>query len=183
MNDEILSWGSTESRQCYFCVPIPGETPWVKQVHTEKFNQLNWGAPFECQGGRKRPLDDDEMDVSESEFKRPRAVNSGAGPSTLSSPDVTKILNYPIPSSETIACIVKMYTESELMLNVVMEVVGIVSFNTPGVSEEREDFQPPSSVIPRIHCLVSAPWEHNNPLLNRQLSPLWKEGIHHDNIS
>lgn len=31
-NDEVVDWNSTASRQCYYCVPIPGETPWVKQI-------------------------------------------------------------------------------------------------------------------------------------------------------
>ena len=31
-NEEIVDWNATETRHCYYCVPIPGETAWVKQI-------------------------------------------------------------------------------------------------------------------------------------------------------
>ena len=117
------------------------------------------------------------MEVTDgTEVKRSRPVQPIQGASTSSGVNLEKVLNYPWPSSETLGCIVKIYTEAELMLNQVLEVVGIVSFNTPGMQDDKEDFQPPSSIIPRIHSLVVLQWDHNNPLLNQRLSPQWKEG-------
>jgi hypothetical protein len=58
-------------------------------------------------------------------------------------------------------------------------VVGVLSFNTPGVSddEEREDFQPPSSIVPRIHCIASQKWQHNNPYIISYSGQKWNEGL------
>lgn len=104
------------------------------------------------------------------------------GPAAVATRDVTldKILNFPLPSSDPVACIVKIYSEEEAPLNQVLEVVGVLSFNTPGViaeAEDSEDFQPPSSVVPRIHTILSRKWVHNNPHLCRHLDSKWEEGI------
>ena len=109
--------------------------------------------------------------------KRSRPVESAGSASTVSNQN--KILNYPLPSSETIGCLVKIYADEELILNQIIEVVGIVSFNTPGAcdTEDKDDFQPPSSIIPRIHCLSVVQWAHNNPHLSQRLSPQWTEQV------
>lgn len=31
-DEEILNWNTTESRNCFYCVPVPGETPWAKMI-------------------------------------------------------------------------------------------------------------------------------------------------------
>lgn len=182
-DEELVNWNSTESRQCYYCVPIPGETTWVKNVFAEKGNRFRTQLTNPIVVGKKRPLEEEEdnsdmMECAESkrpcpdETSNPAAILNGSG-------SMEKILNFPLPSSESVGCILKMYTEEELPLNDVVEVVGIVSFNTPGVvaveGEEKEDFQPPSSIILRIHCIVTHNWNHNNPLLSPNSSPKWDE--------
>lgn len=62
-----------------------------------------------------------------------------------------------------------MYCEEEASLNSVIEILGIISFNSTDVSnpDERGEFQPPSSIIPRIHCLIANKWMHNNPCMSQ----------------
>ncbi|KAK4003105.1 hypothetical protein OUZ56_004887 [Daphnia magna] len=105
----------------------------------------------------------------------PRTSNNVAN---ATNGNLEKILNFPLPSSESIGCIVKIYSDDEIPLNDVMEVVGVLSFNTPGVlvdDEEPEEFQPPSSVVPRIHCIRTQKWEHNNPYLPSHGGQKWVE--------
>lgn len=113
------------------------------------------------------------------ETKRPCPVTSNSSLATANGNDVDKILNFPLPSSESIGCIVKIYSEEELPLNDVLEVVGVLSFNTPGVAndeEDREDFQPPSSIVPRVHCITAHKWQHNNPYLSPCIGEKFNEG-------
>ena len=164
-------------------MPIPGETNWVKNNFAEKSHQFRTHFrtnPISV--GKKRPLDqeDESIEMECGETKRSCPSVEPTNPNSISgSGDMEKILNFPLPSTDSVGCILKMYTEDELPLNDVIEVVGIVSFNTPGVSmegEEKEDFHPPSSIIPRIHCIVIHKWLHNNPLLPRFIGTKWDEG-------
>ena len=130
--------------------------------------------------GKKRPLEEEDENcemMEHVETKRPCPLTNNS--SSTTSGNLEKILNFPLPSSESVGCITKIYSEEELPLNHILEMVGILSFNTPGVStddEEREDFQPPSSVVPRIHCITANKWEHNNPYLSTYIGPKWNEG-------
>ena len=155
-------------------------------MFAEKNNQFRTQLANPVAVGKKRSLEneDESSEIMEcAESKRPCTIetsNSSAAAMSNGSGSIDKILNFPLPSTESIGCILKMYSEEELPLNDVVEVAGIVSFNTPGVvameGEEREDFQPPSSIIPRIHCIVMHKWNHNNPLLSNFSSPKWDEG-------
>ena len=73
-----------------------------------------------------------------------------------------------------------MYCDEELILNDVIEVVGIISFDTPRGeamdTDEPSEFNPPSSLIPRIHCLLKKSWHHNNPHLP-PTEQHWSEGL------
>ncbi|EFX76920.1 hypothetical protein DAPPUDRAFT_305993 [Daphnia pulex] len=180
LDEEVVNWNTTESRSCYYCVPIPGETPWVKQIFREK-NSLSGLQPSRPVSiGKKRPLEEEDdnemMDLGESN-KRPCPLTNTNPSTSVTNGNLDKILNFPLPSSESVGCIVKIYSEDEVPLNDVLEVVGVLSFNTSGVSddEEREDFQPPSSIVPRIHCIGSQKWQHNNPYIISYSFQKWNE--------
>jgi hypothetical protein len=125
--------------------------------------------------------DDSEMMELDCESNKRLCPSTNTNPSmsATTNGNLSKILNFPLPSSESVGCIVKMYSEDEVPLNDVLEVVGILSFNTPGVSddEEREDFQPPSSIVPRIHCIGTHKWQHNNPYMSSYIGEKWNEGL------
>lgn len=149
----------------------------------EKSSQHGLLLPKPTTIGKKRPLEEDEVNDCEmecSETKRPCPSRNNDIPSVPVNGNMEKLLNFPLPSTETVGCIVKMYSEEELPLNDILEVVGVLSFNTPGVAiddEEQEDFQPPSSIIPRIHCITAHKWQHNNPYLSSHVGRQWEEGL------
>lgn len=118
------------------------------------------------------------MEVVDSvEIKRPCPTDRPAT-EDRSGHNVERILNFPLPSSESIGCIVKTYCEEELPLNQVLEVVGVVSFNTPSpVGDQEEEFHPPSSIIPRIHAVSFSLLDHSNPNLCQQTGSDWNQGI------
>lgn len=144
----------------------------------EKSSLFGHHVPKAESVGKKRPLEEEgdcEMECGETKRPCPPTNNSASRNKSLD-----EILNFPLPSTESVGCIVKMYTEEELPLNEIMEVVGVLSFDTPGIvadSEEREDFHPPSSVIPRLHCILSHRWLHNNPNLSTQAGQKWDQGL------
>ena len=112
--------------------------------------------------------------------KKSCSSDGTAVPRSAPSLDVEKILNFPLPSSESVGCILKMYCDEELILNDVIEVVGVISFDTPREeamdTDEPTEFQPPSSLIPRIHCILQNKWLHNNPNLSPS-GQRWNEGL------
>jgi len=172
-DEEVVSWNSTESRNCYYCVPIPGETDWVKQACKGNAAQSSQASTQEsCSSvSKKRSLEMDEGNDESMEDSLKKACSSDgvAVPRPAPTVNVEKILNFPLPSSDPMGCILKIYSEEDLILNDVIEVVGIVSFDTPTGdamdTDEPSEFQPPSSLIPRIHCLLKNKWLHNNPNL------------------
>lgn len=62
-----------------------------------------------------------------------------------------------------------MYCEKEASLNSIIEVLGIISLSSTDLNsqDERGEFHPPSTIIPRIHCLIANKWMHNNPCMPR----------------
>lgn len=132
--------------------------------------------------GKKRSLETNEGTDEPMRENVKKACSSDGAPVPHSAPpvDVEKILNFPLPSSESVGCILKMYCDEELILNDVIEVVGIISFDTPRGeamdTDEPSEFNPPSSLIPRIHCLLKKSWLHNNPHLP-PTEQHWSEGL------
>ena len=131
-------------------------------------------------GGKKRPFLDEGEDDSMEDLNKKACQSNGVNVFEAPVENLERILNLPLPSADSVASIVKVYSEEEIVLNSVIEIVGIASFSNPlscGMeTEEKEEFQPPSSVVPRIHCIMSSKWLHNNPHLSRT-STGWKEGI------
>ncbi|KAI9561857.1 hypothetical protein GHT06_012819 [Daphnia sinensis] len=182
LDEEVIHWNSTESRSCYYCVPVPGETPWVKQISFSEKNKFPGVQPGRSLlVGKKRTFEEEQDDcemMEEGESNKRPCPGSSNNVASATNGNLEKILNFPLPSSESVGCIVKVYNDDEIPLNDVMEVVGVLSLNTPGVlvdDEEREDFQPPSSVVPRIHCIRTQKWEHNNPYLPSHGGQKWVE--------
>ncbi len=89
-------------------------------MFAEKSNQYRTQLTNPIVVGKKRPLEEEEsnemMECAESkrpcpdETSTPAAISNGSG-------SMETILNFPLPSSESVGCILKMYTEEELPLN------------------------------------------------------------------
>ncbi|XP_050694533.1 mini-chromosome maintenance complex-binding protein-like [Eriocheir sinensis] len=137
----------TGDRLVYYCVPVPGETDWVKQVYQEQQPHL---APASTSSGSarlKRPAVEDQAESMETEEaegegeerKKVRGEgwgasgSGGAGPTTASTSSTsttsttTPELNFPFPGMKGTPALVKIYEEESLTLNQVIEVVAILS--------------------------------------------------------
>ncbi|XP_028406864.1 mini-chromosome maintenance complex-binding protein-like [Dendronephthya gigantea] len=97
-------------------------------------------------------------------------------------------LNFPLPDEKGSPCIIKIYDDSEsYKVNDIVEFVGILSvdpqlthFQNQGdqmtspfdVMEVEEDdpHSLPSSIVPRIHAVLSFKLEHSNPCLSSDLA-------------
>ncbi|XP_035673341.1 mini-chromosome maintenance complex-binding protein-like [Branchiostoma floridae] len=140
----------TLDRQTLYCVPVPGENPWVKQGFTNSSQARVLPSTSYQPVRNKRGLEEEEdqtplpgnnaptsegqncsREVSNTpepestEAKRTRTEDeAGALPSPI--PD----LNFPLPGETGPACLVKVYQSSDsLKLNDVIEFVGVLSID------------------------------------------------------
>lgn len=190
--DSVELW----ERRILYCVPVPGENHWVKDA----FACTKWDHPSTqsrrssslTSQAEKRQRDegdsssspDVEMDsssiVESSDVKRRREECT-----TSWSDDRTSGLNMNFPLGETSfgpiplrPCIVKVYdnADSDIMLNDVIEFIGIFTFDPElsanSFSNSEADSDPfmeadlcsrlPQSQVPRIHCVTSRKLTANN---------------------
>ncbi|XP_011694426.1 PREDICTED: mini-chromosome maintenance complex-binding protein [Wasmannia auropunctata] len=122
----------------------------------------------------KRNLADnvEEMDCSEPVTKKEKvsadnndANTSGAHCSTKVQSMLSEehILNFPIPIDEGKACIVKIYNDTVLKLNQIIDVIGFISLDPilstiHGSDDEMDEAEirthnPPASLVPRLHAI------------------------------
>ncbi|XP_076142242.1 mini-chromosome maintenance complex-binding protein [Alosa pseudoharengus] len=151
----------TSERQTFYCVPVPGESPWVKECYAHSSQARVIPSTSYTPNRQKRSYeDDDEMDTQP---QRPRDSNTGShssgdsqrngdpkrqeteapSSSSTSPPSCTSPLdlNYPLPGEQGPACLVKVYEGWEsFKLNDTLEVFGILSVDPTlsGVAEEKE---------------------------------------------
>ncbi|XP_042560954.1 mini-chromosome maintenance complex-binding protein isoform X2 [Clupea harengus] len=151
----------TSERQTFYCVPIPGESSWVKECYARSSQAQVIPSTSYTPNRHKRSYDeDDDMDT---QSQRPRDSNTGSQSSgdsqrngdskrqeteapsnnttTTQSCTSPLDLNYPLPEEQGPACLVKVYEDWEsFKLNDTIEVFGILSVDPAlgGVSEEKE---------------------------------------------
>lgn len=145
----------TGDRLTYYCIPIPGENQWVKEVYAEQ-NPCMSEASTSISGSRlKRSAGDEDIDTEDSnantqnnpqvdsmetessqesaESKRIRtettSSNAGTSSSSAAGSRTTPDLNFPIPGMKGTPCLVKIYDEQNLSLNDMIEVVGVLSMD------------------------------------------------------
>ncbi|KAL2083636.1 hypothetical protein ACEWY4_021409 [Coilia grayii] len=148
-------------RQTFYCVPVPGESPWVKECYARSSQARVIPSTSYTPNRQKRSYEeDDDMDT---QSQRPGDSNSGSkgsgdlqgngdckrleteapSSSSTSPPSCASPLdlNYPLPGEQGPACLVKVYDEWEgFKLNDTLEVFGILSVDPAlsGVGEEKE---------------------------------------------
>lgn len=152
----------TKERQCFYCVPIPGETTWAKKAFA-KTCELDSNNSKDVKTKIANPLKRDFDSVDE---KSPGTSCSMAiGNCTEEDEKVTKRtkpdisskatekaigfegtdLNFPLPEEQGPACIVKVYGEFEsFKVNDIVEFVGVLSVDPllTGFHEERGSDEP-----------------------------------------
>lgn len=106
--------------------------------------------------------------------------NKKTSPTTytkITKPSLSKehYLNFPIPGENGKACQVKVYeNDSNIKLNEVYDFVGYLSTDVIALQDNENDFgmemeiqthNPPTSLIPRLHCVFWKKIEYQNPLV------------------
>uniref|UniRef100_A0AAR2KU90 Mini-chromosome maintenance complex-binding protein n=1 Tax=Pygocentrus nattereri TaxID=42514 RepID=A0AAR2KU90_PYGNA len=189
----------TSERQTFYCVPIPGESQWVKEISFHQARVVP-STSYTPNRHKRSYEEDDEMDTQaqchcanshrnvESKRLETEAPSQNNSPSRCSS---NLDLNFPLPGEQGPACLVKVYEGWDgFKLNDMLEVFGILSVD-PALSlmaddkeasslldptesmetvEEQRAHSPPASLVPRIHMLYAQPLKHNNPLLPSAVS-------------
>jgi len=180
-------------RQSLYCVPVPGESFWVKEFDSgaEKPTpqevdsmQTETAAPAQAM---KRPCEEEnggeaEIEEESSSPKKAKKDNVASEGSATSNSQQFQ-LNFPLANEKGPAVIVKVY-ESSLDLKVcdVCEFVGSVALDQPSPSASDSDAMeftemetethlqsPPTSLVPRLHVIFADKICHNNPLLSPEI--------------
>ncbi|XP_022288732.2 mini-chromosome maintenance complex-binding protein-like [Crassostrea virginica] len=195
----------TMERQTLYCVPIPGETEWVKADYSDKAGKKGLPSSSITSHRPKRGLEEEES-VAESEScmeegegtnrmednKRPRTAGREG-----SLPNADPDLNFPLPGEKGMPCLVKVYEDMDsFSVNDTVEFIGVLSVDpslahfheenrTDGTissvdgyeepMEERNAHAPPPSLVPRLHAIIHHKLRHNNPHL-----PAEKEKVESD---
>ncbi|XP_051504614.1 mini-chromosome maintenance complex-binding protein-like isoform X1 [Myxocyprinus asiaticus] len=150
----------TSERQTFYCVPIPGESQWVKESYAGTSQARVVPSTSYAPNRHKRSYEeDDEMDTQpqlmkdlnqgaqssadshgnmEPKRQETEAPNQNSSTSCCTS---NLDLNFPLPGEKGPACLVKVYEEwDSFKLNEMLEVFGILSVD-PALSmiaDERE---------------------------------------------
>ncbi|KAF6018668.1 MCMBP [Bugula neritina] len=167
-------------RHVFYCVPIPGETEWVKQGHQAMCMAPDVSCSSAPSQGFKRSLEDDvgeemELQATDDSSKRSRSAPATEGSSVVTS---QVQMNFPLPGETGPAALVKMYDDvgDKMKINDVIEVYGVISLDPSLVpvhtedsemlsAEEHKAHNPPPSLVPRIHAIYVNKIQTSNPLL------------------
>uniref|UniRef100_A0AAY4C751 Mini-chromosome maintenance complex-binding protein n=1 Tax=Denticeps clupeoides TaxID=299321 RepID=A0AAY4C751_9TELE len=163
----------TSERQTFYCVPIPGESAWVKEI---SFIQARVVPSTSYTPNRQKRSfeEDEEMD---SQPQRQRETNAGGdrrrqergARSSAASPVSSPLdLNFPLPGEQGPACLVKVYEGFEsYKVNDTLEVFGIFSFTLVPIIRTVRLRYPVTHVTGR-HRPRSSTTTHCCPLLPRR---------------
>lgn len=180
----------TAERQTYVVTSIPGINDWVQVIVESKF-KINQDT-HENTNTNKRTFDVMDTETSVETAAHASTTNADGLKKVCNlineenteqsegiQPLLSKesLLNFPIPCENGKTCHLKIYKNQEdLKLNEMCEFVGFLS-NDPIIEAayqenyenesrmEQETRHPPSSIIPKIHCVSFKKLKHNNSLL------------------
>lgn len=160
----------TMDRQTLYCIPVPGETTWVKEGFSDTAGQKAQPSTSHTPVRCKRSLDEDDvteeaatkdvtMETNSSEtsdnVKRTRTDESAE-----SSAPVVPDLNFPLPSETGISCLVKIYDNLDgYQVNDVVEFIGVLSVD-PALAQHSDN--KPDGVQSSIEGYDEEPMEERN---------------------
>ena len=138
-------------RQSFYCVSIPGESPWVKDILKKQEPEISIPSTSNVsRGKRSRDDDDEEMETSNETIEHSKKNTNDAmetedqpneikkskndenvAKSTVKNQPTSTGLNLPIPGEKGNAAIVKVYDieEGAFKLNEMFEFIGIISLS------------------------------------------------------
>ncbi|CAH1783251.1 unnamed protein product [Owenia fusiformis] len=197
----------TMERQKLYCVPIPGETQWVKNTYSSN-NQSKVKPSTSSNPIRAKRSLDTESDVScdeirggsaatslpnpaqtsggdvemetDAENKRPK-TDENPGGSSISAPD----LNFPLPREQGPPCLVKIYDDSDsIKLNDIFEFIGVLSIDPALANFYSESSEEQSSFLDPAEALSNMEEENVHsppPSLVPRLHVILTEKLNHNN--
>ncbi|KAM9324606.1 mini-chromosome maintenance complex-binding protein [Gastrophryne carolinensis] len=140
----------TAERQTFYCVPVPGESAWVKEISFSSSQARVSPSTSYLPSRPKRSYEDDGFSPPQGQDtaapstenvpkrrevesqKKPEAGTTTAGSNPLD-------LNFPLPGEKGPACLVKVYDNwDSFKVNDVLEVFGVLSVE-PALSALAED--------------------------------------------
>uniref|UniRef100_H3AJW8 Mini-chromosome maintenance complex-binding protein n=1 Tax=Latimeria chalumnae TaxID=7897 RepID=H3AJW8_LATCH len=169
----------TMERQTFYCVPVPGESTWVKESYARASQARVCPSTSYTPSRHKRSYEEDEdMEMQPSKQKeqcavcyRPVGVGESHGcgdPKRLEtetlvgqqqhSPNCSAPLdlNFPLPGEKGPACLVKVYENWEgFKVNDILEVYGVLSVD-PALSVMNEDRNNSSSILDPMESMDTA---------------------------
>ncbi|XP_011785697.1 PREDICTED: mini-chromosome maintenance complex-binding protein [Colobus angolensis palliatus] len=170
---------TTLERQTFYCVPVPGESTWVKEAYVNA-NQARVSPSTSYTPSRhKRSYeDDDDMDLQPNKQKDQHAGARQAGsvgglqwcgePKRLETEASTGQqlnslnfsspfdLNFPLPGEKGPACLVKVYEDWDCFkVNDILELYGILSVD-PVLSILNNDERDASALLDPMECTDTA---------------------------
>lgn len=173
----------TAERQTYVVISVPGINDWVQVIEEKKYKISFDTSVTKNQTKRSHEeMETEDIDEQKStnihdlQKKKSTVSNNYANGEQSLSKDY--ILNFPLSTRTGKTCHLKVYKNSnELKLNDIYEFVGFLAIDplTEAVYQECDEIHnkmemevlhPPSSLVPRIHCVSFKKLKHNNPLLN-----------------
>ena len=175
-----------DSRLVYYCVPVPGRNSWTcNDVINSGSDSASASAVMTTQTGivpnivevsRKRGAPEDTMDTTEDTIKKSKEEAEGYNKESDGDgkKDTSKFqgLNMVLPTDSGMCCVALIYSadSSPFKINDIIEFTGIlerVEVDTTSCDMDEEEVArfPPSSIVPRVHCVKVTACEHINPVL------------------
>ncbi|XP_037637673.1 mini-chromosome maintenance complex-binding protein isoform X1 [Sebastes umbrosus] len=162
----------TAERQTFYCVPIPGENPWVKESYAGSSQARVVPSTSYAPTRQKRSYEeDDDMDTQPQKQREPHTgpqsptEQHGNGdckrqeteaPSSQTASASHPDLNFPLPGEKGPACLVKVYEDWDgFKLNDTLEVFGILSVS-PALSALADEKDASSSLLDPTECMEMA---------------------------
>lgn len=165
----------TAERQTFYCVPIPGENPWVKENYASSSQARVVPSTSYAPTRQKRSYEeDDDMDDMDTQPQKQREPHTGPqspteqhgngdckrqeteAPSSQTASASHLDLNFPLPGEKGPSCLVKVYEDwDSFKLNDTLEVFGILSVS-PALSALAEEKDASSSLLDPTECMETA---------------------------
>ncbi|CAH8528264.1 unnamed protein product [Schistosoma bovis] len=148
-------------RQSFYIVPVPGESPWVKEVRVK---ESEYTSPITT-SGQKRHLNE----PTEVIHKKPKSTAMETNPN-----QVKPRKHFPLIEEENndqkIGALLRVYdtVQTQLKINDIVEVYGILEHARLCDALPEDSCEPEEKCnepLPRIHALIVHSLTHNNPLV------------------
>lgn len=190
----------TAERQTFYCVPIPGENPWVKESYAGSSQARVVPSTSYAPTRQKRSYEeDDDMDTQPQKQREPHTgpqsptEQHGNGdckrqekeaPSSQTASASHLDLNFPLPGEKGPSCLVKVYEDwDSFKLNDTLEVYGILSVS-PALSALADEKDASSFLLDPTECMETAEEQrvHSPPAsLVPRLHMLYAKPLPHNN--